>query len=645
MALPPLTPLPAGSAFSGQVLTVAGLDLAGFDYELVLVDAAGTEITPLLSTVGRGQGSATPGGPVGFGDLTGAPDSNPLLKAEFATYAPLDSPRLTGNSFAQTPNSVAKGEEITTAEWVRDYLATQLNLSPFTSGGGRILHVCGRGQTTPGQVGNPKRPFATLQAAHDVAQNGDIILLWPGGAGQDSAGRVYYTDQYLQSKALSIYCMPGVIYGANVYLGAYFSANPARHYWHGGEFINFLLMARQSGGQSYVLVENATFTGAMGTAQYFANLSGGDGGPHIDQFILRGCTFDSKRSAGNSAPVRNNGTQVFGNCDMLLDNCLVMTAETPCAIYSSRESGSIQALGTTEFRPGGGQPALQYGGAAGGNFTKTITGATKFFDVSVNGEQLYEGKDWRATNAETLFIYSVALQVGDEIGYSYLSGGTVNPPAAAYTAGSGIAISPQNVISATAQAGAGIDYANPVTHTTDAVLTAADLNKLHILSGNTPLTLTLPASVAAGLAVAVQIDSQSTVMHTIAAAGGTSLDGLTLLRCWAGELRTWRMVLGTWNKNSGYVRPMSCTLGFPSGASQMLYNNAVTVLQLTEVVEQTGIGLAQAAQNRIYIPRTGLWEIGFLANAVNVPTGSYVEFLARINGVLDHRTTNGITTP
>jgi hypothetical protein len=64
MALPPLIPLPTGSIFDGRVLTVAGLNLANFDYELVLVDVQGTEITPLLSTVGLGAtaASSTPGG-------------------------------------------------------------------------------------------------------------------------------------------------------------------------------------------------------------------------------------------------------------------------------------------------------------------------------------------------------------------------------------------------------------------------------------------------------------------------------------------------------------------------------------------------------------------------------------------------------
>jgi hypothetical protein len=323
---------------SGYSFDVATHTLSVFAGDKVPGDLVGKDLLLSIKCVTGPLTSAPggPSGPVGFADLTGVADDNPDLAARLADLAPSDSPRLTGEPLAATPAANATGYEIANVRWVRNFLLSQLGLSPFAS---RIIYVCGRGQSTPGEIGNFNLPFATLKAAHDVAVAGDRVIVLPGGSAQDAFGRVYYPEVYRQITPLSVYFAPGAIYGGDIFAGDYFGNQPASHYFNGGEFLARILHARQSGGQSMVLVENAKFTGALGGVQYFANLNNGTGGAHVDQFTIRGCTFDSRRGAGSGAPIRNNGTPSFGDCDMIVDNCLVMSTETPCVIYSSRPYG------------------------------------------------------------------------------------------------------------------------------------------------------------------------------------------------------------------------------------------------------------------------------------------------------------------
>lgn len=199
---------------------------------------------------------------------------------------------------------------------------------------------------------------------------------------------------------------------------------------------------------------------------------------------------------------------------------------------------------------------------------------------------------------------------------------------------------------ASTAAGGGLSFATPVVHSASAELQVADLDKLHLIDSSNPVTLTLPAVAGAGgREIAVQVADSSGALHTVRPPAGSSLDGRDLVRVWAGELRKWAVQGSAYIKTGGTTRAMRAKLRFPGGASQAIASDAVVPLQVSEVQEQVGPGLVNAAAFRLLFPRAGSWKIGFLGNLTSIPAGSYVEFLARVNGALDARTVNGITAP
>jgi hypothetical protein len=111
--LAPLIPLPAGSSFNGRVLTVPALDLVHYDYELVLVDVAGTEITPLASTLGLRQ-DATSVAPAAYSELD-LTDTLPLVQA--AAVQPWQLYKITGDWNAVGTDSSVYVTGLTARRW------------------------------------------------------------------------------------------------------------------------------------------------------------------------------------------------------------------------------------------------------------------------------------------------------------------------------------------------------------------------------------------------------------------------------------------------------------------------------------------------------------------------------------------------
>lgn len=111
-------------------------------------------------------------------------------------------------------------------------------------------------------------------------------------------------------------------------------------------------------------------------------------------------------------------------------------------------------------------------------------------------------------------------------------------------------------VAGTPSSGGGIDYTSEVVHTQNVVLTVADLEKSHVLSGNTPLTLTLPAA-EAGKRLSVRVDRNSTAVHTVAAAAGQIVDGVASRAMWAQEsMQLVGLAGGEWQSTGGRRRPM-----------------------------------------------------------------------------------------
>lgn len=246
-------------------------------------------------------------------------------------------------------------------------LRQNLDLLPYTSVP-KTYYVCGRGQTEPGVVGNPNRPFATIQAAHDAMDDAlGLIRVMPGGETVDSLGRSAYNTDYVQTKHIAVYCEPGVILNKKTIWGGFDGTGGGIHYWYGGEFVNGdnSIMYRQRDKASQVLIENTRFSGFAGI-QHVANNTGG-GYLDLDVLTTRNCVFDSTRSTPPAlevnalrGPIRSNGRAEFGaTIEIVLDNTIVITRATACISFSTVPGNLVTLHGTTDLRPGGGQPEVE----------------------------------------------------------------------------------------------------------------------------------------------------------------------------------------------------------------------------------------------------------------------------------------------
>ena len=213
------------------------------------------------------------------------------------------------------------------------------------------------GSPAGGVRGNSYYPFASLPDALANAQQGDTIIVLPGGTSIDSLGRAYYSEDATVTQSARIIFTEGVVYGGSLIIGQFAGYTAYRTSIYGGEFINRILMCRQY-TQSSLTVHHTRFTGALGGVQYVANHFD-NANSFTDTYLLRDCIFDTTRPVGSNAPIRNHGRDEFGTCDMTLDDCLVITDTTPCITYSAKPGGHVIVSGTTELRPGNGQPALE----------------------------------------------------------------------------------------------------------------------------------------------------------------------------------------------------------------------------------------------------------------------------------------------
>jgi hypothetical protein len=137
----------------------------------------------------------------------------------------------------------------------------------------RTLWVLGGGQTPAGQAGKVSRPFATVQAAHNAAQDGDVIYVLPGGTGVDALGRRYYMEDMGIYKNVTVVCAPGVLIGGLVQIGAFAGYYPYRIGWQGGEITGRFIAWRQFVPDTYFELSGAKVSG-MGNVEFAVGGSG-----------------------------------------------------------------------------------------------------------------------------------------------------------------------------------------------------------------------------------------------------------------------------------------------------------------------------------------------------------------------------------
>jgi hypothetical protein len=215
----------------------------------------------------------------------------------------------------------------------------------------RTLWVQGGGQTEPGQIGNFSRPFATVQAAHNAAQDGDVIYVLPGGTGVDALGRHYYTEDIGIYKNVTVVCAPAVLIGGLVQIGAFAGYYPYRIGWQGGEITGRFIAWRQF-VPTFFELSGAKVSG-LGNIEFNV---GGTYEEHVATMRIYACQIESQRAAGSLPPLALVGRDDMGPMELVIDHTLITSAQTACLGWRGVGGSTMVLRGTTELRPGAGQP-------------------------------------------------------------------------------------------------------------------------------------------------------------------------------------------------------------------------------------------------------------------------------------------------
>ncbi|MDO7851404.1 hypothetical protein [Hymenobacter convexus] len=213
-----------------------------------------------------------------------------------------------------------------------------------------------------------------------------------------------------------------------------------------------------------------------------------------------------------------------------------------------------------------------------------------------------------------------------------------------YTAGAGINISPQNVISATSTGSSGaIDYVNFVAHATNTVLSVADMGKHHVFTGTgqSLWTVALPAAAdVAGKLISIQVGNSASGMWELQAA---DIDGEPARRMWSREVALLWSNGTSWRKLGGRSIPLVLTVGFPNG-NQALGGQQITTLNFTQKVSGNAPDeMLFAAGLAIRALRKGLYEPALTAYCIGSSQFRPIQAIASVNG--DYGSTRSVNTP
>ncbi|MDO7853168.1 hypothetical protein [Hymenobacter convexus] len=213
-----------------------------------------------------------------------------------------------------------------------------------------------------------------------------------------------------------------------------------------------------------------------------------------------------------------------------------------------------------------------------------------------------------------------------------------------YTAGAGINISPQNVISATSTGSSGaLDYVNFVAHATNTVLSVADMGKHHVFTGTgqSLWTVALPAAAdVAGKLISMQVGNSASGMWELQAA---DIDGEPARRMWSREVALLWSNGTSWRKLGGRSIPLVLTVGFPNG-NQALGGQQITTLNFTQKVSGNAPDeMLFAAGLAIRALRKGLYEPALTAYCIGSSQFRPIQAIASVNG--DYGSARSVNTP
>lgn len=153
-------------------------------------------------------------------------------------------------------------------------------------------------------------------------------------------------------------------------------------------------------------------------------------------------------------------------------------------------------------------------------------------------------------------------------------------------------------------------YSALVSVSSATVLTSSAIGKLHVCSASSAYAVTLPsASSCNGYAIGIQIDSTSTAIVTLTAAGSDTIDGAATRMMWAGEMAQVYSDGSKWIKIAGKSIPMIG--GLTNNSTTTLASGTDTKVNLGAVasVSNSPPGMNDTANSKLIVQRTAKYLI------------------------------------
>lgn len=159
----------------------------------------------------------------------------------------------------------------------------------------RIAYVEGNSANLlSGRLGDPDRPFQTMQLADDAGA--DFIYMRPGGNGVDAFGRKAYLQGTTIRNAKAVFCHPGVVLTGGIGRGNFQGAVPYRFHWFGGTLSDgaSLNTLRQQTGPSYSRISCVRFEGSS----FFQAFTPCPFDTYTDEVLMEYCSGKVENTTG-----------------------------------------------------------------------------------------------------------------------------------------------------------------------------------------------------------------------------------------------------------------------------------------------------------------------------------------------------------
>jgi hypothetical protein len=220
---------------------------------------------------------------------------------------------------------------------------------------GAFLVVEGHGQpASEGRRGSWSRRFPSIKAAHDAAQNGDAIIVLPGGGSLTSAGRPAYSEKTVLTKSVQIVGLGGPVVSGpsssnNLEVGAY-AGSPIRVRISGLEFFTPVPVLKPAFG-----AHDVEFTDCIWSGNSYLQLFGlGVNNGGIDRVVVRRGRFNSTLPAAAEGIVVLTQREDYDQAmHLTLEDCVVVSTGALLIGGTAHPSSRVVLAGITRLTPSG----------------------------------------------------------------------------------------------------------------------------------------------------------------------------------------------------------------------------------------------------------------------------------------------------